>query len=74
MGISILDDSLHVAVYYEKLDADLEDNICVCFSETCQDDEKLFMAEQTNVFLTIKEAQALAQALIDAIEASQYEQ
>ncbi len=74
MSISLLDDSLNVSVYYEKTDAEFEDNICLCFSETCQEDEKLFMAEQTNVYLTIKEARALVQALIDAIEASQYDQ
>jgi len=70
MGISLLDNSLNVEVYFEKTDADLEDNICLCITETCHEDEKLFRAAQTNVFLTVKEAHTLAQALVDAVDAS----
>lgn len=70
MGITLLDNSLNVEVFFEKNDADLEDNICLCISETCPDDEKLFRAQKTHIFLTVQEAGTLAQALIDAIEVS----
>lgn len=70
MGIPLLDNSLHVEVYFEKTDADLEDNICLCITETCNEEEKLFRAAQTHIYLTVKEAQTLAQALIDAVDAS----
>ncbi len=71
MGISILDNSLSVQVYFDKTDAEFEDNVCLCFEETCIDDEKIFRAEKTHIYLTVKEARELAQSLIDAVDASQ---
>jgi len=70
MGISLLDNSLFVEVFFEKNDADLEDNICMCITETCPEDEKLFRAQKTHIFLTVREAGTLAQALVDAIDSS----
>ncbi|HPC05186.1 MAG TPA: hypothetical protein PLI60_00570 [Anaerolineaceae bacterium] len=70
MGISLLDNSLHVEVYFETTDADLEDNICLCITESCPEDERLFRAKKTHIFLTVREAGTLAQALVDAIDSS----
>jgi len=42
MGISLLDNSLSVEVYFEKTDADLDDNICLCITESCPEDENCF--------------------------------
>jgi len=70
MGISLLDNSLSVEVYFEKTDADLDDNICLCITESCPEDEKLFRAQKTHIFLTVKEAGTLDQALVDAVDSS----
>lgn len=71
MGILILDDSLNVQIFYEESDAEFDDNVCICIKEDCLDEERIFRAEQTQIYLTVHEAKAFTQALIDAIEASE---
>ena len=70
MSIFLLEGSLKVNVYFEKTDSAYEDNICLCIKEDCPDDEKLFIADETNIFLTPKQARDLALALNQAAEVS----
>ena len=67
MTIWLLDDTLRVNIFYERADSDLRDNICLSISESCPLEEKLFIADETNIFLTEKEAHQLAEALIVAV-------
>ena len=66
MPIMLLDDSLQVEIFYEESDSGFADNICICFVEDCPPDERLFKADETNIFLTPEEAMALATALMNA--------
>ncbi len=66
MIILLLDNSLRVQVFYEEPDADFEDNICICFQEECPENEKIFRADETNIFLTPKQAAQLAEELSKA--------
>jgi hypothetical protein len=68
MAIYLLDNSLKVEVFYDPSDSEFEDNICICFVEECPDDEKLFLAGETNIYLTPDEACHLAQAVIKAVK------
>ncbi len=68
--ISLLDNSLRVRVYYECEDCDYEDNICISFVEECPEDEKIFLAGETNIYLTPDQAKELAMALVHAANAS----
>jgi hypothetical protein len=72
MAISLLDNSLRVEVFYDPEDDDFEDNICVSFVEDCPEDEKIFWAGETNIYLTPQQACELARALLKAAEASEY--
>ncbi len=66
MPIMLLDDSLQVEIFYEETDSGFADNICICFVEDCPPDERLFKADETNIFLTPDQAMALATALMNA--------
>ncbi len=66
MAISLLDDSLTVEICYEDTDSEFEDNICIKFTEDCPREEKIFLADETNIYLTIQQARELADALINA--------
>jgi hypothetical protein len=66
-GFWILDDTLRVSIRYEHLDSDLRDNVKISIYESCPEDEKLFLADETNIFLTADEAQKIADALLTAI-------
>ena len=70
MAIWLLDDSLEVRVGYDCQDADLKDNICLSFNESCPVDEKLFIADETHIFLTVEEATWIAEALMRAVHNS----
>lgn len=70
MAILLLDDTLQIEVHYEHEDGDLRDNVCLRILEDCPDEERLFRAEETNVYLTARQARELASALLNAAEHS----
>jgi hypothetical protein len=70
MAIYLLDKSLKVEIFFDPEDSDFNDNVCVRFTEECPEEEKLFWAGETNIYLTPDQARQLAQVLIKAAEAS----
>lgn len=66
MFVFLLDNSVRVEVYCEEMDSDFEDNICVSFVESCPEDEKIFRADETNIYLTPKQAEQLGNLLVRA--------
>ncbi len=66
MAIYILDRSLKIDIYYEAEDSRYEDNICLSIAEECPEDEKLFISDETNIYITPAEACMLAKALLAA--------
>ncbi len=71
MTISLLDGALRVTIYYSAEDSAYEDNICISILEDCPKDEKLFRSDETNLFITAKQARALAEALLAAAATSE---
>ena len=70
MEILILDDSLRLRVFFEEPDCDYSDNICLSIDEDCPENEKLFIHDQTNIYVTPGQAEALATVLAEAAQAS----
>ena len=70
MTIKLLDDSLLVEVFFDRSDSTFEDNICISFREDCEEDEKVFWAGETNIYLTPEQARAFARALLPAADES----
>jgi len=70
MDIWILDDTVRVSIYYDREDCKFEDNICISFFESCPEDEKIFRADETNIFLTPEQARNLCMALQKATGSS----
>ncbi|HSF80774.1 MAG TPA: hypothetical protein VLA49_06050 [Anaerolineales bacterium] len=70
MILQLLDNSLQVQVFYEEPDCDFEDNVCISFIEDCPEEEKVFIHDETNIFLTIEQAEQFAQALLAAAQNS----
>ncbi len=71
MSIKILDDSLEVNIIFDTTDCEFSDNVCVQVIEDCPDDEKVFRGDETNLYLTSKQARQLASALLRAAEESE---
>lgn len=51
-AITLLDGSLNLSIFLEDIDSEFEDNICLCFREDCPEDEKIFKADETSIYLT----------------------
>lgn len=66
MAISLLDESLLVRVFFEEPDCDFRDNVRLSILEDCPVDEKVFIHDETNLFLTPDQADLFAQVLIEA--------
>jgi hypothetical protein len=71
--ILLLDESLEVEIFYVCEDSDLEDNICIKVTESCEEDEKIFRHDESHMFLTHAQARELANALLKAVEKSERE-
>lgn len=63
MAIYLLDNSLKVEIYYDEMDEAYGDNICISLTEDCPTDERLFRADETNIYLTPEEACQFAKML-----------
>jgi hypothetical protein len=63
MSIKLLDNSLEISIYYDEYDCEYDDNICVSIIEDCPEEEKIFRADETNLYLTPEQALQLMQAL-----------
>jgi hypothetical protein len=63
MAIFLLDGTMKVEIFFDDRDVEFTDNICVSFVEDCPDEEKVFYAGETNLYLTPEQACQLAAAL-----------
>ena len=70
MAIELLNGSLKIEIFFDKNDKEYDDNICVCLKEYGPEDEKIFYAGETDLFITADEARKLAEMLIEAAENS----
>ena len=68
--IYLLDRSLKVDVYFEPDDLSFKDNICVSICEDCPDSEKIFIADETNIYLSAEESKKLGEILLAASDES----
>lgn len=71
MTISLLDGSLKIDVFYDCKDRQFEDHICIKIVEDCPEDEKIFYAGETNIYLTPDQARQISNALLKAVEQSE---
>lgn len=69
--ISLLDESLQIEVFFSIEDRDLEDNICLKIIECCPEEEKLFKHDESDLYLTRKQARAFAETLLTAAQKSE---
>jgi hypothetical protein len=66
--ISLLDGSLKLSIYVEESDRDFEDDICLCFEEDCDEEEKLFLADEVRMYITPEQAGLVVLELNRALE------
>lgn len=72
-AITLLDGSLKLSIYYDKMDKEFDDDICLCFQEDCPEDEKVLGADEVSIYITPEQAALIALALNRAIEAHRHD-
>jgi hypothetical protein len=70
MAIILLDGSLKLDVFFDCKDSQFEDHICLQIMEDCPENEKIFYAGETNIYLTAEQAQQISDALLKAVNQS----
>jgi hypothetical protein len=70
MTVTLLDGSLKLDVFYDCKDSQFDDHICLQIVEDCPEEEKIFYAGETNIYLTTEQAQQISVALLKAIQQS----
>ncbi len=70
MPIYLLDHSLQIDIFYDRIDCEYEDNICLSIIESCPDDERVFRYDELNLYISPGEARQLAEALLKAADES----
>jgi hypothetical protein len=70
MEINLLDNSLKIEVFFDPQDENFSDNICLRIKENCPDEERVFRAEESNLYLTRQQACQLADLLLNAAKCS----
>ena len=67
MAVKILDDSLTFEAFIDREDAGFEDDVCLRFTETCPEEEKVFYAGESNLYVTRDQARQIAAEILKAL-------
>ncbi len=68
MSISLLENSLHIDIFFDASESEYEDDICIRFVEDCPEEEKVFVTDETNIYITPEQACLLILALQRSME------
>jgi hypothetical protein len=69
-AITLLDGSLKLSIYFDTADRAYEDALCLCFAEDSVEEERLFRADETSIYITPEQAALIVLELSRALEAS----
>lgn len=72
MAMELLNGSLKIEIFYDRRDKEYEDNICLSIKETGPDEEKVFYASETNLYVSPEDARRLAEMLRNAADVSSH--
>jgi hypothetical protein len=72
MSITLLDGTLQVGIFFDTGDHQFDDNVCISFKEDCPEDEKIFYAGETNIYITSAQAREMAALLMKAADQSSH--
>ncbi len=67
MAVKILDNTLTFEAFIDHEDAGFEDDVCLRFTETCPEEEKVFYAGESNLYVTREQARQIAKEILKAL-------
>ncbi|MBM3137137.1 MAG: hypothetical protein FJZ98_02995 [Chloroflexi bacterium] len=72
MAMELLNGSLKIEIFYDRRDKEYEDNICLSIKEIGPEEEKVFYAGETNLYIKPEDARKLADMLLEAADHSSH--
>lgn len=67
MAVKILDDTIVFEAFVDHEDAGFEDDVCLRFTETCPEEEKVFYGGENNLYVTREQARKIANEILKAL-------
>ena len=67
MAVKILDNTLTFEAFIDHEDAGFEDDVCLRFTETCPEEEKVFYAGESNLYVTREQARQIAEEILKSL-------
>ena len=67
MAVKILDDTLTFEAFIDHEDSGFEDDVCLRFTETCPEEEKVFYAGESNLYVTRQQARQIVGEILKAL-------
>lgn len=68
MAVKILDGSIIFEAFIDHEDAEFEDDVCLRFTETCPEEEKVFYGGENNLYVTREQARKIAVEILKALD------
>ena len=68
MAVKILDDTITFEAFIDHEDNEFEDDVCLRFTETCPEEEKVFYGGENNLYVTRDQALKIAVEILKALE------
>lgn len=68
MAVKILDNTITFEAFVDNDDAEFEDDVCLRFTETCPEEEKVFYAGESNLYVTREQARKIALEILKALD------
>ena len=68
MAVKILDDTIEFEAFIDHEDNGFEDDVCLRFTETCPEEEKVFYGGENNLYVTREQALKIAVEILKALE------
>ena len=69
MAVKILDDTITFEAFIDHEDGGSEDEVCLRFTETCPEEEKVFYGGENNLYVTREQARHIAEEILKALVA-----
>ena len=68
MAVKILDNTITFEAFADQEDSEFEDDICLRFTETCPEEEKVFYGGENNLYVTRDQARKIAAEILKALD------
>lgn len=68
MAVTFMENTLKFEAFIDREDPTAEDNVCLRFTEDCPEEEKVFYAGESTLYLTREQARGIAEEILRVLK------